>query len=124
MQDILGMEAHHVGQAMDAFLMPGAMFNFGLEHLVTSTMMEGELDASISNEWVTPQKSYDLILIKPYPSRQQHYFYIYCRLCYKIRQFKHHIIDVDDTKYQEHEKLVHILQNNTPSAWLFCLYIV
>ena len=49
-QDILNVEACHVGQTMDAFLTPGAMFNYDLENLVTSTSTEGELDRATTNK--------------------------------------------------------------------------
>jgi hypothetical protein len=49
-QDSLLIEARHVGRTLDAFVTPGAMLNYGVESMVTSTTTEAELDDNTTNE--------------------------------------------------------------------------
>lgn len=49
-QDLLAVEARHIGRTMDAFMTPGAMFNYGLENFVHGKSEEHELDATTTNE--------------------------------------------------------------------------
>jgi hypothetical protein len=44
------VEARHVGRTLDAFVTPGAMFNFGLESIITSTSAETSLEEGVTKE--------------------------------------------------------------------------
>ncbi|KAF8505102.1 hypothetical protein JB92DRAFT_3122720 [Gautieria morchelliformis] len=87
-QDLFIIEARHVGCAMDAFLNPGMVFNFGLENMVAlaSTTL-GDLEI----EGITDE--------------QIRWFRIYKRLCARIGHFEACIIDVEAHTFCEHEKL-------------------